>query len=80
MDFASRLWTITKHILKIGRRSLSEAQAKQLAQIMLDPNVTADAIEAAVAQRAGNEAFRAAATSAGRAAAVGAAQQQGANQ
>lgn len=80
MDFASRLWTITKHILKIGRRNLSEAQAKQLAQIMLDPNVTADAIEAAVAQRAGNAAVRAAATSAGRAGAVGAAQQGANNQ
>ncbi len=74
MDVAGRLWSLTKLILKISNTAMRREQAERLAQIMLDPKMTADALEAAVAQRAGNEAVRAAATAAGRAGAVGAAQ------
>ena len=73
-DLAGRLWAVTKHILNLSRRSLSEAQAKQVAQLMLDPNLTADALEAAVRLRATNQAARGAAATAGRAGAAAAAQ------
>lgn len=78
-DLAGRLWAITKHILNLSQRSLSEAQAKQVAQLMLDPNMTADALEAAVRLRATNQAARGTAATVGRAGAAAAAQ-SGANQ
>ncbi len=78
-DVAGRLWSLTKLILKMSNTAMKRSQAEQLAQIMLDPNMTADALEAAVRLRSSNQAVRQAASTVGRGAAAGAAQ-QGASQ
>lgn len=73
-DFGNRLWTTVRRILNLSKRSLSEAQAKKVAELMLDPNLTADALEDAVRLRSTNQAVREAAATAGRAGAAAAAQ------
>jgi hypothetical protein len=78
-DVAGRLWSLTKLILKMSNTAMKRSQAEQLAQIMLDPNMTADALEAAVRLRSSNQAVRQAASTVGRGAAAAAAQ-QGASQ
>jgi hypothetical protein len=74
MDVAGRLWALTKLILKISNTAMRRGQAEELAQIMLDPNMTADALEAAVRLRSSNQAVRQAASTVGRGAAAAAAQ------